>query len=187
MIKRRSLAAVAITVATIVLTPTINAGTPNTTSNTSPSTNPVYMAVVDCALPPVSLTAMAGAFSEESILPSFTSLVPGSKGKEFVQATFTKVKMEVKPEIQLKQRLANYFASKFTVAEAQEITSSCAASAGFTNKELFDKFQSVLKTISNEAQKQNVLVTCSFMGRLMTELSKDLETLSPQDLGFSNE
>lgn len=146
----------------------------------------IYLAVVDCALPPVSFTAMAAAFGEDAILPSFSGLVKSDAGQSILKETFARIKQTFKPEVELKHRLASYFSKLFTVDEAKQITASCAPGVGFSDKALLDKFQAALDGISPEAQKQSVLVTCAFMGKLMSELSSTLSPLTPTELGFES-
>lgn len=147
----------------------------------------VYIAIVDCAFPPVTFSAMVGAFSADNIIPNFSSLAPGDSSKAVMHDVFEKVKVAVKPETALKERLAAYFASKFTLDEAKEIATSCSASTGFTNKELLDRFQASLQEAPVEAQKQSVLVTCMFLGKYLTELSTALAPLNSTQLGLKTE
>jgi len=159
-----------------------------TASATKPiATHEVYIAIVDCAFPPVTFSAMVGAFSADNIIPNFSSLAPGDSSKAVMHVVFEKVKASVKPETALKERLAAYFASKFTLDEAKEIATSCSASTGFTNMELLDRFQASLQEAPVEAQKQSVLVTCMFLGRYLTELSTALAPLTSTQLGLKTE
>ncbi len=145
----------------------------------------VYLGVVDCAVPPVTFSSMSSAFGD-GLVDGFTSMLADTAaGRTIMLATYQRVRKTVNPDADLKTRLARYFQKLFTPAEAAEIVASCQPETGFSNKDLFSRFQESISLLSPYAQQQALVVTTNLIGSFMKELSKDLETTTPEALGYT--
>jgi hypothetical protein len=147
----------------------------------------VYHGVVDCAIPPVAFTSISSAYGV-NLVDGFVSMVADTAaGAKVMRGTYARVKKQMNPDAELKNRLAVYFAKRFTREEAQNIVESCKPDAGFKDKALYTKFQDAIEAIRPYVRAQALVVTTAFIGMFMTEVSKDVELLSPNELGFDQE
>lgn len=150
------------------------------------NTDTLYMKIVDCALPPVAFSSIADAFKTESLISGFLSMVPSKRGADVLRQSMEEAKKALKPEALFKRRLSEYFKTRFSPADAQKIVESCAEGAGFTDKELYDRFQETLNGMSLVARREAVMITIRLMGDFLALAAKNLEPLSASDLGITD-
>lgn len=134
----------------------------------APVMDSVYIRIVECYVP----TAAFARYSESNVV----FLKPSSDDSTALSSIFSdackEVSASLNPEMLLKTRLGRHFVSRFTVEEAIQILSACSAGAGFTNKDLYQRFDTFMKTFQDLFDSESDYVWLKYVGSVTTRVAE---------------
>jgi hypothetical protein len=132
-----------------------------------PKIDSVYIKIVECYVP----TAAFARYSQSNV----EFLIPSSDDSATLRSIFTKACNEVaatlNPVMLLKMRLGHHFVNRFTVEEAAQILSACNAKSGFSDKDLYQRFDAFMKTFQNMFDQESDYVWLKYVGSVSSKVS----------------
>lgn len=134
----------------------------------APVMDSVYIRIVECYVP----TAAFARYSESNVV----FLKPSSSDSATLTSIFSDVCKEVSaslnPEMLLKTRLGRHFVNRFTVEEAVQILAACSAGAGFSDKDLYRRFDAFMKTFQDLFDRESDYVWLKYVGLVSIKVSE---------------